>query len=62
MKYISIQHGIIMIIVLIFYDLLDPFLFEDSCKQREFGIEVGKGDRQGEVQKLFFRIKLIVIV
>ena len=32
MKYISIQDGIIMIIVLIFYDLLDLLLSEDSCK------------------------------
>ena len=31
-EYISMQYGIIVIIVLIFYDLLDLLLSEDSCK------------------------------
>ena len=38
-EYISIQDGIIVIIVLIFYNLLDLLLSEDSCKEREFGTE-----------------------
>ena len=42
-EYISIQDGIIVIIVLIFYDLLDLLLSEDSCKEREFGTERWQG-------------------
>ena len=38
-EYISIQDGIIVIIILILYDLLDLLLSEDSCKEREFGTE-----------------------
>ena len=38
-EYISVQDGIIVIIVLIFYDLHDLLLSENSCKQREFGTE-----------------------
>ena len=52
-EYISIQDGIILIIVLIFYNLHNLLLSEDSCKEREFGTEVGKCDMQGEVQTLF---------
>ena len=43
-----------MIIVLILYDHLDLLLSEDSCKQREFGAELGKDDRQGGKGKHFF--------
>ena len=39
---ISIQDGIIVIFVLIFYDLLDLLLSEDSFKDREFRTEVGE--------------------
>ena len=47
-KYISIQYCIIVIIVLIFYNLLDLLLSEDSCKEKAFGNrEVGKSDTQG---------------
>ena len=38
-EYIGMQDGIIVIIVFIFYDLLNLLLSEDSCKEREFGTE-----------------------
>ena len=38
-EYISIQDGIIVIIVLILYDLLNLLLSEDNWKEREFGTE-----------------------
>ena len=34
-EYICIQHGIIGIIVIILYDLLNLLLSEESCKERE---------------------------
>ena len=59
-EYISMQDGIIVIIVLNFYDLLNLFLSEDSCKKREIG-----ADRYGRVTgrasaNKFFRIKNVV--
>ena len=36
-EYISIQDGIIVITVVIFYDLLNLLLSEDICKEKEFG-------------------------
>ena len=38
-EYSSIQDGITVIVVLIFYDPLNLLLSEDSCKEREFGTE-----------------------
>ena len=38
-EYISVQDGIIVIVVLIFI-IFDLLLSEDSCKEREFGTEV----------------------
>ena len=55
-EYISIQDGIIVIIVLLFHDLLNPLLSED--KEREFGTErLQDRDTQGEVQTLFLQDK-----
>ena len=55
-EYISIQDGIIVIIALMFYDLLNLLLSEDCCEEREIGRVTGGG----EVQTLFFRIKGVV--
>ena len=38
-EYISMQDGIIVIIVHIFHNLLDLLLSEDSCKVSEFWTE-----------------------
>ena len=57
-EYIRMQDSIIVIIVLIFYDLLNLSLSEESCKQREIGTWVEEGDRQEQLQTLF-RIKSV---
>ena len=60
-EYISIQNGIIVIIVLNFYDLLDLLLSEDRFKEREFGTErlgivTGRGKR---IQSLVSKMPII---
>ena len=60
MNILAYKDGIIVIIVLLFYDLLDLLLSEDSCNELEFGTERwGENGRQREVQTPVFRIKSI---
>ena len=57
-EYISLQDIIIVIILVIFCDLLDLLLSEDSCKEREFRTErYGKVIHRGKCKHITFRIK-----